>query len=252
MRRKRIAAPLVIVVVLVAIVLGYALNAKRAPAPTTPEGEDFAQARRELVDKFIGGQAAHDTRVIAAMLTVPRHEFVPAEYILQAYQDRVFPIGEGQTISQPSLVAEMTELLEVAPGEKVLEVGTGSGYQAAILADLTDQVYSIEIIESLSASATQRLRRLGYDRIQTKVGDGYFGWEEYAPYDAIIVTCAPDHIPKPLVDQLKPGGKMVIPVGPPGSFQDLWLLEKAADGTVTTREMGRVTFVPMTGTAQRD
>ena len=250
LRRTKVIIAAVMVLILVVAGTSYWRSLRRVPEPPAAEEEIFAQRRRELVDKFIAGQTTGDQRVIAAMLEVPRHQFVRKEYVESAYQDRIFPIGEGQTISQPSLVAGMTDLADVQARERVLEIGTGSGFQAAVLAELTDQVYTIEIIESLAAQAAQRLKRLGYTQIRTKVGDGYYGWEEHAPYDAIVVTCAPDHIPQPLVAQLKPGGKMVIPVGPPGMYQSLWLLEKKPDGTVQTKNMGGVIFVPMTGAAR--
>jgi len=184
--------------------------------------------------------------VLDAMLTVPRHEFVPEEFLEQAYADHPLPIGYGQTISQPYIVALMTELLEIEPGDKVLEIGTGSGYQAAILAQLTDQVYSVEIIEELATQAEARLQRLGYTQVHVLNADGYYGWEEYAPFDAIIVTCAPDHVPQPLVKQLKDGGRMVIPVGPPGGYQSLWLIVRQGEDVKMTNE-GGVAFVPLTG-----
>jgi protein-L-isoaspartate(D-aspartate) O-methyltransferase len=184
--------------------------------------------------------------VLRAMRTVPRHEFVLAEYLDMAYADRPLPIGYGQTISQPYIVAAMTELLKLRRGDRVLEIGSGSGYQAAILAELTDEVYTVEIIDELYERASATLKRLGYDSVKFKHADGYYGWEEHAPYDAIIVTAAPDHIPQPLVTQLKDGGRLVIPVGPPGSYQTLWLIEKHGDKTVSKQIMG-VAFVPLTG-----
>lgn len=187
-----------------------------------------------------------DTAVLRAMRTVPRHEFVLPDYSSQAYDDHPLPIGYGQTISQPYIVAAMTELLRIKPGDRVLEVGTGSGYQAAVLAELTDEVYSVEIIAELHARASEALKKLGYGKVQLKHADGYYGWEEHAPYDAIIVTAAPDHIPQPLISQLKEGGRLVIPVGPPGSYQTLWLLEKKG-GKTTSREVMGVVFVPLTG-----
>jgi protein-L-isoaspartate(D-aspartate) O-methyltransferase len=187
-----------------------------------------------------------DAEVRRAMRAVPRHEFVPADYTDMAYADRPLPIGYGQTISQPYIVAAMTELLRLKRGDRILEIGTGSGYQAAILAELTDEVYSVEIVEALYERATDTLQRLGYHQVRTRHADGYYGWEEHAPYDAIIVTCAPDHIPQPLINQLKDGGRLVIPVGPPGSYQTLWLIEKQAEKVVSKQIMG-VVFVPLTG-----
>lgn len=209
--------------------------------------DSFAQEREEMVVRQLEGRDITDQGVLQAMRMTPRHEFVPTDQTRYAYEDRPLPIGEGQTISQPYIVALMTQAIDVQPGDRILEIGTGSGYQAAILAELTDEVYSIEIIDGLGRRAAQRLSELGYSRIHTRIGDGYYGWEEYAPYDAIIVTCAPDHIPHPLVAQLKAGGRMVIPVGPPGAYQSLWLLEKQPNGEVKTRNLGGVSFVPMTG-----
>ena len=187
-----------------------------------------------------------DKMVLEAMETVPRHEFVPREYIDQAYADHPLPIGYGQTISQPYIVAVMTELLHLTAESRVLEVGTGSGYQAAILSELVEQVYSVEIVKELCEQAKKRLARLGHANVHVRCGDGYYGWEEHAPYDAIIVTCAPDHIPQPLVGQLADGGSMVIPVGPPGAYQVLWRVERHGDETKSERIMG-VAFVPLTG-----
>jgi protein-L-isoaspartate(D-aspartate) O-methyltransferase len=181
------------------------------------------------------------------MQDVPRHEFVLTEYLDQSYDDHPLPIGFGQTISQPYIVAWMTELLALKEGEKVLEIGTGSGYQAAVLAELgTVDVYSIEIVPELAEAAAARLERLGYTQVHVKQGDGYYGWEEYAPFDAIIVTAAPDHLPAPLVAQLTDGGRLVIPIGPPGSFQSLWKFVYV-NGELTAYNMGGVAFVPFTG-----
>jgi protein-L-isoaspartate(D-aspartate) O-methyltransferase len=179
------------------------------------------------------------------MMKVPRHEFVPEKYINRAYGDYPLPIGEGQTISQPYIVAIMTELLELKEGDKVLEIGTGSGYQAAILGEITREVYTIEIIGKLAGKAKNTLLSQNYDYIKTKVGDGYFGWEEYAPFDAIIVTAAPSHIPPPLKKQLKDGGRMIIPVGMPGAYQTLWQVRKSGEKFEMNNVMG-VSFVPFT------
>jgi protein-L-isoaspartate(D-aspartate) O-methyltransferase len=189
-------------------------------------------------------QGVKEARVLQALASVPREEFVPADQRPYAYEDRPLPIGHDQTISQPSLVALMTELLKLKPGDKVLEIGTGSGYQAAILAKLTDQVYTIEIIPELAKTAQATLTRLGCKSVKVKTGDGYLGWKEYAPFDAIIVTCAPDHVPKPLADQLKEGGRMVIPVGPDAGVQTLYLLEKQK-GKLTSTAVVPVRFVPL-------
>ena len=199
-----------------------------------------------MVRKQLSGRDVTDAQVLSAMESVPRHAFVPAEYLDQAYDDHPLPIGHGQTISQPYIVAVMTELLRLERGSTVLEVGTGSGYQAAVLAELVDHVYSVEVIEALCLQARDRLLRLGYTNVAVRCGDGYYGWEEHAPYDAIIVTCAPDHIPQPLVDQLADGGRMVIPVGPPGAYQVLWQVSREGDQVKSERKMG-VAFVPLTG-----
>jgi protein-L-isoaspartate(D-aspartate) O-methyltransferase len=206
--------------------------------------EDKRSDRLAMVQTQIAARGVQDPRVLDAMRTVPRHEFVPPEQIDRAYDDRPLPIGEGQTISQPYIVALMTELLDVQPGEVVLEIGTGSGYQAAVLAELTDRVYTVEILPELARHAAQTLSRLGYTRVQTKNADGYFGWAEHGPYDGIIVTAAPDHIPAPLVQQLREGGRMVIPVGPPGSYQTLWRLTKQ-QGKVISENITDVAFVPL-------
>jgi protein-L-isoaspartate(D-aspartate) O-methyltransferase len=198
-----------------------------------------------MVRRQIVARGVSDRRVLAAMRTVPRHLFVSEDWVDQAYDDHPLPIGHSQTISQPYIVAWMTELLQGEPGEVVLEVGTGSGYQAAVLAELGYVVYTIEIIEPLAAQAARRLGEMGYDGVHARQGDGYYGWEEEAPYDAIIVTCAPDHIPPPLIQQLKEGGRMVVPVGPPGGYQSLFLLTKE-NGEVRSENLGGVRFVPLT------
>jgi protein-L-isoaspartate(D-aspartate) O-methyltransferase len=206
--------------------------------------DPFADARRAMVDTQIRARGVRNERVLRAMLTVPRHRFVEARYSSQAYNDHPLPIGYGQTISQPYIVALMSEEAAVLPGHRVLEVGTGSGYQAAILAELANQVYTIEIIEPLAQSASRRLRDLGYERIHTRTGDGYLGWPDAAPFDAILVTAAPDHVPPPLVRQLKEGGKMVVPVGPPGFVQTLWRITKV-HGQLKFASLGEVAFVPL-------
>ncbi len=205
---------------------------------------DFQSMKEEMVKTQIRARGVRDEGVLNAMLKVDRHKFVPEEIRHLAYSDRPLPIGEGQTISQPYIVALMTELLELKKGDRVLEVGTGSGYQAAILAELADHVYTIEIIESLGRSAERLLRELGYRNIDVKIGDGYIGWEEFAPFDAIIVTASPPHIPQPLLDQLKEEGRLVIPVG--GFYQDLKKITKAK-GQIKSQDIIPVVFVPMTG-----
>jgi protein-L-isoaspartate(D-aspartate) O-methyltransferase len=206
--------------------------------------EDFKAMRERMVETQIKARGVKDTRVLSAMLKVERHRFVSKEYQNSAYSDQPLPIGEGQTISQPYIVALMTELLELKGGEKVLEVGTGSGYQAAVLAELAKEVYTIEIIETLASSAKKVLLELAYQNISVKAGDGYLGWPEAAPFDAIIVTCAPDHIPNPLLEQLKEGGRMVLPVGT--YSQELQKLIKRS-GKIETTHVTPVIFVPMTG-----
>jgi protein-L-isoaspartate(D-aspartate) O-methyltransferase len=199
-----------------------------------------------MVEETIQSRGVIDPNVLRVMRTLPRHMFVPPDLINQAYEDHPLPIGYGQTISQPYIVAWMTELLKLSPGEKVLEIGTGSGYQAAVLAELGGlEVYSIEIVPELAQSAASRLKALGFSHVKLKQGDGYYGWQEYAPFDAIIVTAAPDHLPAPLVAQLKEGGRLMIPIGPPGGYQDLWkfINEK---GVITAYNMGGVSFVPLT------
>ena len=187
-------------------------------------------------------------RVLEVMGRVPRHEYVPEAFRAEAYDDSPLPIGHNQTISQPYIVALMTSVLDPQPGERVLEVGTGSGYQAAVLAEMGAEVFTIEIVEPLARESKERLKRLGYKNVKVRHGDGYAGWAEHAPFDAVIVTCAPDHVPQPLVDQLKPGGRMIIPVGPAGGVQELVLLKKDG-GTLHRTGVLPVRFVPMTGRA---
>jgi protein-L-isoaspartate(D-aspartate) O-methyltransferase len=213
---------------------------------------DYAALRADLVDEVriyagYAGDEPFSDAVLEAIDTVERHRFVPQGQVRYAYENRPLPIGHGQTISQPYIVALMTDLLEPGEDDVVLEVGTGSGYQAAVASGLVDHVYSIEIIEPLAESASARLKRLGYDNVTTRLGDGYYGWEEHAPFDSIIVTAAASHVPPPLIEQLKPGGKMVIPVGGRFMTQLLLLLEKGDDGEVITRQIGAVRFVPLTG-----
>ena len=203
--------------------------------------------RDRLVD-LLEVQGIHDEKVLSAMRKVPRHEFVPKRYRSEAYANHPLPIGMEQTISQPFIVAYMTQMLKLSGGEKVLEIGTGSGYQAAVLAEIAGEVYTIEILSPLARSAEKTLNRLGYENIFVKVGDGYRGWPEHADFDAIMVTAAPDHVPQPLVEQLKIGGRLVIPVGK--WFQKLILITKDEEG-VTKRDDLDVMFVPMTGEAQK-
>ncbi len=192
------------------------------------------------------GRSGLSPAVLGALARVPRHQFVPAAQVPYAYENRPLPIGHGQTISQPYIVALMTDLLDLPPAAAVLEVGTGSGYQAAVLAELAGRVYSIEIVEPLAREARERLDRLGYRNVVTRVGDGYAGWPEHAPFDGILVTAAPDHVPPALLAQLKPGARLVIPVGETGLTQSLKVIEKAADGTLSERDVLPVRFVPLT------
>jgi len=200
----------------------------------------------DLTQHFIGKDSL-DSRVMAAMKQVPRHEFVPADLRYRAYDNGPACIGSGQTISQPYIVALMSDLLNTKSTDIILEIGTGSGYQAAILSTLVKQVYSVEIIEALAVSARGRLASLGYSNVVVRTGDGYFGWPEHAPYDGIIVTAAAPHIPRPLIEQLRVGARLVIPVGLPYSYQELMVVEKRADGEIEIRQVLGVSFVPLTG-----
>ena len=209
---------------------------------------DLASERQRMVTEQLKPRGVNDERVLAAMNKVPREEFVPADVKTSSYDDQALPIGEGQTISQPYVVAFMTEQLRLTSRDRVLEIGTGSGYQAAVLAELTADVYTIEIIEPLAKTAEVTLQRLGYKNVHMRMGDGYKGWPEFAPFDAIIVTAAPGHVPQPLVDQLKEGGRMIIPVGSNRFAQELYLLEKK-NGQLKQSAVLPVRFVPMTGEA---
>jgi protein-L-isoaspartate(D-aspartate) O-methyltransferase len=215
------------------------------PITRTPP-DPYLDARKRMVSMQIEARGIDDKAVLDAMRTVPRHLFVPQKYLDQAYADHPLPIGYGQTISQPYIVALMTEILELSPGDRVLEIGTGSGYQAAVLAELNVDVYTVEIIPELAAQADERLEKVGYSNVQVANADGYFGWENFAPYDAIIVTAAPDHLPQPLMNQLSEGGRLVIPIGPIGAVQTLWLFEKVG-GEPQAMNLGPVRFVPLTG-----
>jgi protein-L-isoaspartate(D-aspartate) O-methyltransferase len=202
-----------------------------------------------MVETQIVARGVRDPRVLAAMRKVPRHLFVDSAQRAEAYEDHPLPIPGNQTISQPYIVALMTELLELKPTARVLEIGTGSGYQSAVLGELAKEVYTIEIVPELAQLAARRLKELGYANVRAREGDGYRGWPEEAPFDAIIVTAAPERIPQPLVDQLAPGGVMVIPVG--GFFQELKVFRKSADGRVAERDILPVRFVPMTGEVEK-
>jgi protein-L-isoaspartate(D-aspartate) O-methyltransferase len=211
--------------------------------------DGFTEERRRMVEEQIHRRGVDDPAVLAALNRVPRHLFVPEESRAVAYADTPLPIGHRQTISQPYIVALMSSLLELKPGDKVLEIGTGSGYQAAVLAELGAEVYTIEIVAPLAEQAQRTFRDLGYGAIHARAGDGYQGWPEQAPFDAIIVTAAPPQIPQPLLDQVKPGGRIVLPVGE--AWQDLLVLTKRSDGSFDKRTVLPVRFVPMTGEAQR-
>lgn len=214
------------------------------------EDRAFTAARQRMIEKDLKGRDIADLQVLEIMGRIPRHLFVEKSLQRQAYADHPLPIGEGQTISQPYIVALMTQILRIKPGEKVLEVGTGSGYQAAVLAELTDQVFSIEIREKLTQAASKILKELGYNQVRLKSGDGYFGWEEFAPFDAILVACAANHIPPSLIKQLKEGGRLILPLGSTTYFQTLTLITKKGGQTDVQHLMG-VAFVPMTGEAQK-
>jgi protein-L-isoaspartate(D-aspartate) O-methyltransferase len=207
---------------------------------------------QEINRAFFGREKVRDERVLEAMRKVERHKFVPEEVVQHAYRDTPLPIGHGQTISQPYIVAIMTDLLKVDEDDKVLEIGTGSGYQAAVLAELVAEVYTIEIVEPLGEEAAERLEALGYKNVTTKIGDGYIGWEEHAPFDGIIVTAAAPEIPQPLIDQLKPGARMVIPVGEQDEVQQFTIVEKNEDGEITRDAIMPVRFVPLTRNNDED
>ena len=221
-----------------------------------PDANNFEPQRRRMLDEIAAdaarteaytGRSVFSGRVMAAMGKVGRHRFVPDNLAGYAYENRPLPIGNGQTISQPYIVALMTDLLDLTEADRVLEIGTGSGYQTAVLAELVREVYTVETVESLGAQARARLQNMGYRNISVRIGDGWQGWAEHAPYDAIIVTAAPEKIPDALVQQLKPGGKIVIPIGPLHGSQELMLAEKQADATLVTRGMLPVSFVPLVG-----
>jgi len=214
------------------------------------EDQIYAQRRKNMVRRQLAARDITDPKILEVMGKAPRHLFVSSRYQKKAYEDYPLPIDEGQTISQPYIVALMTQHLKLKKGESVLEIGTGSGYQAAVLAHLTDKVYSVEIREGLAERAAQTLKKLNYSQVQVKWGDGYFGWEEHAPFDAIIVTCAANHIPPPLIEQLKDGGRLIIPLGSTLYYQTLTLLTKIGEEVKVKHILG-VRFVPMIGEAQK-
>ena len=246
------ALPLILLALILELLLPMTSARVVSCGPFSPPlqslSEDYKSAREQMVRAQIEARGIRDARVLAAMRKVPRHLFVPPEEQVEAYVDYPLAIGHGQTISQPYVVAFMTEALELKPRDRVLEIGTGSGYQAAILAELVSKVYSIEIVEPLAKEAEARLRRMGYSNVQVRAGDGYRGWPDAAPFDAIIVTAAPDHIPQPLVDQLREGGRMVLPLGL--WDQELVRLRRTREG-ILRESLLPVRFVPMTGEAEK-
>ncbi len=229
------------------------VNESHKPQNISPPDHNHAafdervKERRRLVDRYIRAEGVKEPNVLKAMVTVPRHAFVRGNELGRAYGDYPLPIGYGQTISQPYIVAYMTQALRLGANDKVLEVGTGSGYQAAVCAEIAEVVYTIEIVEPLAESAKQRLKELGYHNVFTKAGDGYYGWEENAPFDAIIVTAAAGFVPPPLIKQLKEGGRIIVPVGSPFGNQTLMLITKDRDGKIQSKRLLPVIFVPMTG-----
>lgn len=237
---------------LLLVLLGAtALACGLSPSGAGAEDESrFARQREQMVRTQMESRDINEPLVLAAMRKVPRHLFVPSDIRSSAYQDSPLPIGHDQTISQPYIVALMTQLAKAAPGKKALDVGTGSGYQAAVLGEICAKVYSIEILCDLATQAEQRLNVLGYKNITVKCGDGYAGWPEAAPFDVIIVAAAPRDVPQPLIDQLAPGGRLVIPVG--SVHQELLVVEKGQDGSVRRIAAGGVRFVPMTGQAEKE
>ena len=228
-----------------------AASSEPAKQPASPRSPDpWAETRKRMVEYEVVAAGVKDVRVCNAMRATPRHEFVPAALRRYAYFDIGMPIGEGQTITSPFVVAYMTEQLQPQPTDKVLEIGTGSGYQAAVLSGLVSEVYSIEIVEKLGQRAAKTLRRLGYDNVKTKIGDGYQGWPEHAPFDKIIVTCSPEKVPKPLVEQLREGGRLVVPLGQ--RYQQTLYLFKKVKGVLQAEPLQPTFFVPMMGRAEEE
>lgn len=233
---------------IILILVGVLLSAFAGYADRVSDGSDIKNARHHMVKTTIKERGISDPRVLAAMQAVPRHRFVPDNLLTAAYADQPLPIGEGQTISQPYVVALMTEILGLTRNQRVLEIGTGSGYQAAVLAEVVSPVYTIEIKKKLYDRASKTLKLLGYDNVNIRHSDGYFGWPEAAPFDAIMITAAIDHIPPPLLKQLKDGGRLTLPLGNPFSYQNLVLVTKKGDDLIVKQITG-VLFVPMTGHA---
>jgi len=233
---------------IILILVGVLLSAFAGYADRVSDGSDIKNARHHMVQTTIKDRGISDPRVLAAMQAVPRHRFVPDNLLTAAYADQPLPIGEGQTISQPYVVALMTEILGLTRNQRVLEIGTGSGYQAAVLAEVVNPVYTIEIKKKLYDRASKTLKLLGYDNVNIRHSDGYFGWPEAAPFDAIMITAAIDHIPPPLLKQLKDGGRLTLPLGNPFSYQNLVLVTKKGDDLIVKQITG-VLFVPMTGHA---
>ena len=231
-------------------IIVYALLLISSPLVAAP-ADPFLAKRLAMVAQDIRGRGVKDKKVLEQMEKVPRHLFVDARQRDQAYADHPLPIGEGQTISQPYVVALMTEALHLKPSDRVLEIGTGSGYQAAVLAGLVQEVWSIEIRKGLADRAAALLSELGYGNVRVKYGDGYYGWEEHAPFDAIVITAAANHIPPPLIRQLREGGRLILPLGSTVFYQTLTLVTKKQGGEVAVEQMGPVNFVPMTGEAQK-
>jgi protein-L-isoaspartate(D-aspartate) O-methyltransferase len=262
-------AAILVVFLLAALVVGGLILAGAAPppapvsdgngpqppevkAPSLPgESPQQTAARQRMIDQDLRGRGITSRQVLDVMARVPRHRFVGEDLARQAYGDRPLPIGHGQTISQPYIVALMTQLAAPPPQGRALDIGTGSGYQAAVLGELCKEVYSIEIVAPLGEEAKKRLAELGHKNVTVRVGDGYKGWPDKAPFDAIIVAAAPDHVPQPLIDQLAPGGRLVIPVGRHWWTQELLVIEKQKDGTLQRKSVAAVAFVPMTGEAEK-
>ena len=241
--RRTCHVPTPILLLLTIVVCNFSI----ATAADEFEALRHRMVRMQIAGDLFGRTPVQDKTVLDAMRKVPRHLFVPKEFRDQAYRDEPLPIGNQQTISQPYIVGFMTEALQLKPDHRVLEIGTGSGYQAAVLGEMAKEVYSIEIVPTLGKRAKKLLEDLDYKNVEVKVGDGYKGWPEHAPFDAIIVTAAPDHIPQPLIDQLKPGGRLVIPVGPERRTQKLLIIEKKSEGTLKETTLMLVRFVPFTG-----